>query len=192
MRLQRAAFGADRRGVAALEFALVLPIMVILFMSSFEVTQLLSADRRVENLSASLADVIARDTKVTPEELADLDDAIPLLMSPNPNTGLRVRVTSLDLSDAGEAKVVWSHTSDPAMTAWAKNADVTSFIPEQLITAGTQSLVWAEVSYDYVSPFGRWTLNDGNGIEVSDALITLSHEDFRRPRIVDPVPYDAS
>ena len=61
-------FSADRRGLAALEFALIAPLMVLVLFGSVELTELLATNRRAENTTASVADVISR-TVLAPTEI---------------------------------------------------------------------------------------------------------------------------
>ena len=80
LRLRR--FGAAKRGLAAIEFAIILPMMVFLLLGSVDLLDALSVNRRAENVAASLADVIARDTAVSNAEMTGIWSAVNLLMYP--------------------------------------------------------------------------------------------------------------
>ena len=55
----------NERGIAAVEFALILPIMLVLWLGGVEVTGALSVDRRLNNLASSIGDLVARDKEIT-------------------------------------------------------------------------------------------------------------------------------
>lgn len=171
----------DKRGVAAVEFALILPMFVMIYMCSVEITELLLANRRVENLAASAADIVARDTMVTDAELNDLETALDLLLSPNTSAGMSARVSSITIDTDGSAEVVWSRSYNdyPALAAGDDVVDLPSDLTED---DNTPSIVRAEVIYDYQSPL-RWML---------PGPFRLTHSEYRRPRLVDPVPLCSS
>src|SRR4051812_23308882 len=65
-------FGADRRGVAAIEFALLLPVMILLYFGSAEFVNAFSAQRRISHIAASIADITAQDRTISTAQLNDL------------------------------------------------------------------------------------------------------------------------
>ncbi len=58
--------GADRRGVAAVEFALILPFMLMLYFGCVILSEGLTAARKTNLLARSLADLVAQTTTVNP------------------------------------------------------------------------------------------------------------------------------
>ena len=56
--------------MAAIEFALIVPIMAVMFIGAVELSQAITVDRRVTQVASSTADLVARaDTT----DLADRD-----------------------------------------------------------------------------------------------------------------------
>lgn len=165
-------FGRSTRGLAALEFAILAPMMVLLLFGSVELIDVLGANRRVENTTASLADVVSRDTSVSDQEVEGLWDALDVLMFPDSIANIRIRVTSISIVDASTAQVVWSEGN--GMAPLVAGSSVT--VPAAMMRPGT-SLIMAEAEYPYQSPLG---------VVLADAL-TLSHTTYRRSRLVDPI-----
>ena len=163
----------SRKGLAALEFALVAPLLVLMLFGSVEITEALNTNRRAENTSASLADIVARDTIITDQELTDLWSAASALMYPNSATPLKMRISSVQIIDANTAKVLWS---DGYNGYSPRAADSTMPLPAGMMTPNT-SVVVAETSYDYTPPIGVF-------LKVN---FPLNHVEYRRPRIADPV-----
>jgi Flp pilus assembly protein TadG len=58
-------FWRDRRGVSAVEFALIAPVLVIFYCGMAELTQAMMAQRRVSNIASSIGDVVAQNAQLT-------------------------------------------------------------------------------------------------------------------------------
>lgn len=166
-------FSADRRGLAALEFALIAPLMVLVLFGSVELTELLATNRRAENTTASVADVISRDTDVTTAELNDLWTAAATLMYPNSSTPLQMRVSSVQINSSSDARVLWSDGNNGYSPRGVGSAVP---LPAGLMIAGT-SVIMTETSYHYVPPIGVFL----------HVAMDLTHTEYRRPRVADPV-----
>lgn len=182
-------FVKDERALAALEFALIAPMMLFLLFGAVELTNGLETAKRVENVSASLSDVISRDNEVSDEDLEDLWAAIDPLMWPEPSAGLRARVTSITIEDSDTATVVWSEAHN-GMTARTQGAEIE--LPDAMMIAGT-SVVLAEVEYPYAPVldfvFGPNGLNHMlNPSAQTHGAFTITKETIRRSRLVDPIP----
>lgn len=166
-------FSQDRRGLAALEFALIAPMMIVVLFGAVELTELLATNRRAENTTASIADVVSRDTTVSNDEVSDLWKAAGALMYPNASGPLKMRVSSIQIETATSAKVLWSEGAN-GYSPRGKGSAMT--LPAGMMVPGT-SVVIAESSYYYVPPIGVFL----------DIAINLDHIEYRRPRVADPV-----
>ncbi|MBC7767879.1 MAG: pilus assembly protein [Phycisphaerales bacterium] len=168
-------FGRDEKGAAAVEFALVAVfIMVPLLLGSVDLIDAMNANSRTQNVAASLADVVARDTEVSNDEVAGYWDALEVLIYPNNATDVEVRITSIRIVNATTATVVWSEGH--GMTALNAGSSVTG-LAAAMMNPGT-SIIMAESSYTYETPMG-FLFEDG---------ITFRHKAYRRSRLVDPIP----
>ena len=167
-------FGAAKSGLAALEFAIILPMMVFLVLGSVDLLDALSVNRRAENVAASLADVIARDTSVTNAEMTGIWSAVNLLMYPGTDATMSERVTSINITSATNAVVVWSEANNGS-TPLAANSTVT--LPAQMMVAGT-SVIMADTVYHYQSPLSF----------LFSGTVDFPHTVYRRSRLVDPIP----
>ena len=168
-------FSAAKAGLAAVEFAALAPMMLIMLFGSVDLIDMLHANRRAQNTAASLAVVGARDTSVSNDEIAGLWAAIDLLMFPNDGDALQVRITSVRIISASNAQVVWSEGRG-GLTPLTVGTPVTN-LPAQMMQPGS-SVIWAETLLPYDSPMGF--LNDG--------VTNLRHNAYRRSRLVDPIP----
>ncbi len=167
-------FGPARQGLAALEFAILLPMMLLLLFGAVDLIDVLQSNRRVQNAAASLADVIARDTEVDDNEVAGLWAALGVLMYPDSGATMQVRVTSISIESATTARVVWSE-GHGGMSAL--NEGETIDLPDAMMNPGT-SVIFAETDYEYQSPTGFLLAGP----------VHIRHEAYRRSRLIDPIP----
>jgi Flp pilus assembly protein TadG len=166
-------FVRAKKGLAALEFAIIAPRMIFLLYGSGDLIDVLGADKRSQNAAASIADVVARDTEVSNAEVAGLWAALDVLMFPDDGANVQARVTSVRIVNATTARVVLSEGH--GMTPLVTNSTVT--LPGGMMTAGA-SVIMTETSYPYDSLLGFLYSGTKN----------LSHTAYRRSRLVDPIP----
>ncbi len=170
-RLRR--FVRARKGLAALEFAIIAPMMIFLLFGSVDLLDVLTANKRVQNAAASIADVVARDTEVSNSEVSGLWAALDVLMFPDEGANVNMRISSITIQNSTTARVVWSEGQ--GMAPRVANSTVT--LPAAMMTPGT-SIIMTESTYEYRSPLGF----------LLPGPVTIRHDAYRRSRLVDPIP----
>jgi Flp pilus assembly protein TadG len=103
--------------VAAVEFALILPIMVTLLLGMSEVTHAVNVDRKLTLVSRSLADLTSRDQTITTTALDDSLKAAAIIMQPFDTTRLQMTVSNMEVTKTGSnftAKALWSCPRGPS------------------------------------------------------------------------------
>lgn len=173
-------FAGDDSGVSAVEFALLLPVMLTLYLGGVEVTQAVSIDRKVTLVSRTVADLVAQATTVSTSDVTDILKASSAVVAPYSATPLKVTVSSVTINTSKKATIDWSSTLGG--TARTKGADVTSQIPSALLdpcAAATTActLIWGEASYDYKPAIGY----------VITGTLSLSDKIFMKPRLTNQV-----
>lgn len=171
-------FARETKAIAAIEFAILAPMMVFLLFGSVDLIDMLGVNRRVQNVAASLSDVTARDTSVTTAEMNGLWAALDVLMYPDDGDAVGARVTSISIVNATTARVVWSR-GHGSMAARNANSNVT--LPAPMMIVGT-SIIMTETEMSYSAPLGF----------LLGAPVKLSHTAYRRSRLVDPIPCEWS
>ena len=167
-------FWRDRRGVSAVEFAFIAPVLVLFYCGMAELTEAMIAQRRLSHIASSIGDVVARDTQLTDARRTDIFKVGSVLIAPFPTSGLRMCIVSVVSDASGRDTVAWSEASNSPVNCPAANAVLD--IPISVLPAG-QSVIMSKASYDYVPPI---------------KLITKTNFTFRRtfylrPRLSDRV-----
>jgi len=170
-RLRR--FARANKGMAAVEFALIAPMMVFILFGAVELIDALDTDQRVQNAASSLADVISRDTSVSDSEVTGLWSALDVLMYPSSAQNMQVCITSISIDSAGVAHNQWSEAHGGMSPCPSSNVNLTS----SMKTPGT-SLIVAETRYGYTPQLNM----------VFSGAFTMDHVVYRRSRLVDPIP----
>ena len=162
-----ARLGRDRRGVSAVEFAILAPVMLTLFLGSVEATQGIAADRKVELTAHSLADLATQYTDINDLDMANILAAGSAILAPYPAAGLQEVVSEISVNSQGVGTVVWSDTLGGAALAVGSTVNV----PTALAVPNSY-LVLAQVKYSYNPTYGY----------VMTGAITLSDQSFMQPR----------
>ena len=171
----------DQKGIAAMEFALVVPIMFSLYFMLNETANGMRAARKVTMVSRVMADLASRSTDLTDAGKEDIFSAAVPMMSPFTTTGAGYRLTSIRFDATGKGFVDWSDANGSGLPAYARcstteptpNRTLLS-VPDGLKAANT-SLILAEANIKY-KPIIGWNIT--GTIDLSDKL-------FMRPRVSD-------
>ena len=107
MRRLFATWRADTRGVAAVEFALVAPLMAAMFVGAVEMSQAITVDRRVTQIAGSTADLVARASKtISQSEIGDIMRVGSYIMKPYTATPIRIVLRNVTFVHYGSDRCV--------------------------------------------------------------------------------------
>jgi Flp pilus assembly protein TadG len=162
-------FRKSERGVAAIEFALIIPVMLFTFFGVAEISSYILAARKVSNVASIAADLVAQDRSVDDGEIADIMGAIDVVLSPFNASDAKVIISSVVADNDGNLTIAWSDARHTAPRAEGSAAPST--IPDNLVPEN-QGIIMAEVEFTYTSLFGMYTTG---GMTVSDTF-------FLKPR----------
>jgi Flp pilus assembly protein TadG len=164
----------DRRGVGAVEFALIAPLLLSLYITSFEITIGLSMAKRVTRSASTIADLITRENSVDKTLLTTMTDVANSLFAPYAANNLKIKVTGVALDPAGNATVAWSWDQSNGKP-YAVGAPVN--VPIDMRTPNS-FLVHSEVSVDH-----QLMMLMSNVLANQTSNITISRDYFFRPRM---------
>ena len=136
----------NRKGVASIEFAMIAPVMVMMFMGIVEFSQAITVDRRVNQVASSTADLIARTDSTITGDLNSIMDVVEVLMRPYSDMPMKVTVSNViaSSSNASNTVVCWSHNYHCGVNNYSVGDSYT--LPTGVVEAG-ESVVVVEVEY---------------------------------------------
>jgi Flp pilus assembly protein TadG len=178
MRFLRSIAGS-RGGAALVEFALILPIMVIMFFGTFEVTNLIRTTEKVSDATQTYADLIATmSTTITTSNLTDFCKGAQYVLSPFSTASFSASVASLSSSDGATWTQAWHDTSHCGGSGGSFNGSTaggSGITP----TGVSDSVIVVQGTYTYLPPI----------VYLFPGSKTLSQTAYARPRVNDtPIP----
>jgi Flp pilus assembly protein TadG len=178
----------DRSGLAAVEFAMIFPMMVVMFFGVLELSSAIAVDRKATLVARTLSDLTSQMASVANADLLSFGETAKAIMTPYPVSPLTSSITEVYVdSVSGVARVQWSKglTIGPtgvvaiAPTNPHNPGDVV-VLPLTLVVAKGTYVIWSEVTYTYTPAIGY--VVSKLGMPFNDAA-------FTRPRTVLCVIY---
>ena len=146
----------DERGTAVVEFAFLLPIMLMLLVGVVELTNLLRLDRKVGDAAQTVADLVTQRSEVSTAQLDDILTAAELILDPFPVAPHSIGIVGVQFDpDTGNPTLDWSRSKN--------GGDV----PDALTLAaglGTpgEGVVVVRVTYDYTPLFFSFMIGNAS------------------------------
>jgi Flp pilus assembly protein TadG len=139
----------DRSAVAAVEFALILPFMLTLYIGGVQVSEALSINRKVSHVADTVADLVTQSKSLTSSDISNIMAASAAVMSPYDASSLTISVAEIYIDSKGKATVAWSSAQNTS--APAPGSAVT--LPAALLVPSSH-LVAAVAHYPFTPPIG--------------------------------------
>jgi Flp pilus assembly protein TadG len=155
----------NEEGVAAVEFALIVPFLIALYFGSIEAAALYTVDKRVSSISSTIGDLVAQwdpddpeEDYLTPGTLTDYMNASTGIMSPYSTTGLKIVISLVQVKNDGTTKVLWSkaNAAGTIKTVGTAYADLAVAVAPQMNSVSQGGcVIAAEVTYSYLPILGQ-------------------------------------
>jgi len=168
----------DRRGSSAVEFAIIAPLMLGLYIGCVEISDGVAADRKVTLTAGALANLTSQVQTIDTPGMSNIMNAATAIISPYSAGNLTTTVTCINIDATKNATVAWSAT----VGGTAKSKGSAIVVPTEIALASS-SLVLAELTYLYRPVTGyipAWSHIAATGITLSDKM-------YMSPRITAPV-----
>ena len=174
----------DRNAMAATEFAVIVPLMLVMFFGTIEFSSGLAVDRKITLIARTLSDLTAQSSTqtITDPYVQNVFTASISIAYPYPTVPTQAKISQVYVDSNSKATIQWSEAAiiasntatQATLTASSHNPgdDVTSQVPSALLVKNT-FLIWSEVSYLYKPAVGYVMAQGG---------VTLSDFAFSRPR----------
>lgn len=182
LRSSAAKLARDKRGSAAVEFAVIVPLMLTMFFGMIELTSAVAVDRKVSMTAQTLSDLASRYNAVGDTDISNFWQISNAMMTPYSSSLLKATITQVYIDPAtGVARAQWSK-GYAAVTAGA-----TVPVPPNLIARDAadkiiadQYFIVTDTSYNY-TPLGIGY--------VMKADVNLTAKSYMRPRLSTCVFY---
>lgn len=160
-----------RKAIVAVEFALILPILVLMFSGTVEVTQAVRAQSAFQRAVASTLNVVAVQTGVTSTKLADYCTGATLSIYPFITTSLSMSMTSVT-NTSGTIARDWEYDAAcPSQGVLLGSTGAISSASAMVPNSG-DSVIMIQASYLYTPLFKS----------IIPFSFTMNKTGFARPR----------
>ena len=153
----------ESRATAAVEFALILPILIMYYLGMNEVQPGFSIKRKLSLVTRTLGDLVTRSATPSKSDLKDIFGASNSVMRPYDGTGLtQMVVTSVTVTKVGATYVGttdwscgWNLKSAPTADDLKTKVPLTPVtVPAGFQNDATQSFILDETQYPYTPNIG--------------------------------------
>jgi Flp pilus assembly protein TadG len=170
-------FAGDRRGLAAVEFAMLLPFMLVLYVGVTEVGKAIAISRKVTLTVRTVTDLVTQYSALSTADMSTLVNASAQVMAPYPSSNLVVTVSEVSTDASGNATITWSTSLNG--TAYTTGQTVT--LPSA-ISKPNISLIWGQVQYNYTPIIGYHIIGTK----------ALTDQIYMNPRLCGAISYGPS
>lgn len=149
-------FLSDRRGLGAVEFALIAPLLLLIYLGSVDLADGMDTNRKVSRSASVLADLVARQLSVTKNDLDDMFNIGRASLLPYGRTSPKISITAIRVDGTASArnltpKVDWSYAN---IANFAAAKDAVGDFPTNLLVEGSY-FIRVDVELDY-KPINAW------------------------------------
>ncbi|WP_312406726.1 TadE/TadG family type IV pilus assembly protein [Rhizobium sp.] len=174
-------FASDVQGIGGVEFALIAPLLLFLYITSFELTIGLSVSKRVTRTASTVADLVTQQAKVTTSDLQQMTSVANAIFTPYQPQNLKMKITGVTIDASSNPTVAWSWAQDGSRP-YSNGSTVN--VPTDMRSAST-FLVRAEVSVTH-----QLLMFMPGLMPSSLQTITLNREFYYRQRVGTSITCD--
>ena len=145
----------DKRGVSAVEFALLAPLMLTMYVGAVEINRKITIDRRVESVASTAADLTAQVKSVTTSDLQNICDASKVILDPSDKlyggSPPKIVLSSVVADQNNSGKVAWSYSNSAHCGGGSPRAANSAYALPAGTTVANSSVIVAEVTFAYTT-----------------------------------------
>jgi Flp pilus assembly protein TadG len=149
-------FKSDASGVAAIEFALLAPVFLLLLLGVVEISRAVSMNRKLSSVTATVADLVAREKTITSSDVTAMYSVVTHIMKPWTAGPLQLAIIPVkaDLNTGTTFKVYAATTNRATYNGASIKAKCDSYtLPAGMLGPGATMIV-VEASYTFTPLFG--------------------------------------
>jgi len=175
----------DKSALAAVEFAIIVPLMLVMFFGTVEFSSGIAVKRKVTLIARTLSDLTSQSVSVADTDLTNFFSASTAIATPYSATPIQSTISELWIDPAtSNARVQWSRGLAPRLIGTLVNIPPTLIVKDATgNTLPNQYLIFSEVSYLYKPTIGYVMVKGG---------VNLTDVAYTRPRqslcVIYPTP----
>jgi Flp pilus assembly protein TadG len=180
--------GVGERAIAATEFALILPVALLLFSGAYVYGTINEINRKVTLTARDVTDLVTQYTAIADADMTTVLNSSAQVMAPFSNTNLTLIVSEVTINAAGVGTIIWSVPLSGTSPYTANSTLPASSLPSNIsgLPAATGqasvTVIWGHAAYPYTPTIGYMLTN----------TINLSDDIYLSPRMSSTIAIHAS
>lgn len=185
LRLKPRRFSTDESGVAAMEFAIIAPLILGVYLGLAELAMVLSVERQVSHSASVAGDLATQTTQLQAGDSADLVSAVLRVAGIDDLQNYTLHMESFERDSDGNTTSLGEVVYNSGGESFLPDIDVDGL--EDNMLSDRSGIVVARVAYRY-APLGLVNTNNKNKDTFLPGTVTLSDTFLLKPRRSTTVP----
>jgi Flp pilus assembly protein TadG len=178
-------FMASQRGVAAIEFAMIMPVLLILFLSSFDVGNAIILYLKVRTAAYELAAITNQygtgsTAQISTSTMSSITSATSAVLAPFSSSAAVVTISQIKATSASAATVSWSYSVNGTALSGSYTGLPSNMAKNSCNSTYPCYFILSSVQYPYTPLFGHYMTGS---LTLSDTLLVT-------PRVSKCVQYN--
>jgi Flp pilus assembly protein TadG len=183
-------FGRDRRGVAAIEFAFIVPVLLVMYFITMEASQAIETSKKVSRIGSMVADLVTQQQTVVKADLEAMMKIGTSTLQPYNRSSPTIIITGIQITDEASPRVLVAWSRKLVGTTYSADAapNTITTVPATLKIRNT-FLVRVESDLGY-QPMITWSANNAQTLGLTSVFnnITMAETYYLRPRRSPTIP----
>lgn len=175
----------DRKGIAAVEFAIVVPLLLSMYFVTLEVGQGIETNRKIGRIASMVGDLATQQQSITKSELNAILQIGASIIQPYNRSNPKIVITGIQMSNDTNptAKVMWRRQIIEGATSGSVATNETTTVPDTLKIKNS-FLVRVEASLAY-QPVIAWAADQqqATGIVAPFNNLSMAETYYLRSRM---------
>ncbi|WP_246591708.1 TadE/TadG family type IV pilus assembly protein [Aminobacter anthyllidis] len=180
----------DKRGVAAIEFAIIAPLLLSLYFVTMEVSQGIETNKKVSRVGSMVADLVTQQQTIKKSEIDAIMKIGESILQPYNRSVGKIVITAIEITDEAtpKVKVVWSRKLVNGVASVDAPKEAPTTVPAALKIKGT-FLIRVKSDLEY-KPVITWAAESKPALGLAAAFdgISMSETYYLRPRMSQSIP----
>lgn len=186
----------DQRGIAAVEFALIVPLLLSLYFVTMEVSQAIETNKKVSRMSSMVADLVTQQQAISQCEVNAVMTIGDSILQPYSRSDSTIKVTAIQITaQQGQpptAVVEWSRKLTGGTPGIGDKKGSVATVPQDLMSPGFLIRVESDLPYE---PVITWTAEQQTatglgamGKIFENGILDMQETYYLRPRMSATIP----